>query len=193
MKLAVVVGHEKVKPGARIGAPLNTYEYAYNTQVASVLFMFARDKKLECQVFFRDKIGISGVAKKVNEWTKKDAVSCVLELHCNSAENKSAAGTETLFSMHNPLSIELARIVQADMCSLFKRDGKQNRGIKSLNDGDRGAVNLNLYDAPSVICEPAFGSNANDCHLLWANPTGYSRVLVNATISFLEGIKNGKF
>lgn len=180
-KLAIIVGHEKKKDGATALAPLSTSEWPFNKQVAEFMYQYARELQLDCQIFFRDGIGIEGAAKKVNDW-KADV--CI-ELHFNSA-SPSAYGTETLHDAEPATNAEFAAIVQRHMCEVLKRTGKGNRGVKFLKSGDRGHYNLHLVKCTSCLVEPFFGSNKEDCKLMWANVTGYSRSLVNAVVEFLN-------
>ena len=181
-KFAIIVGHEKLKDGASAGAPLNTSEYPFNKQVAEFMYQYAREKGLDCKIFFRDKIGMSGAAKNVNDW-KAD---CCIELHFNSTSSESVSGTETLYDIGPSDNAEFAEIVQRKMCELFKRKGKSNRGARLLEAGDRGHYNLLAVKVTSCLVEPFFASNKSDRELMWANVTGYSRCLVDAVIEFLN-------
>lgn len=180
-KLAIIVGHEKKKDGATAMAPLSTSEYPFNKQVAEFMYVYAREKEIDCKIVFRDGVGIEGAAKVVNDW-KAD---CCIELHFNSA-SPSAYGTETLHDSDPPESKEFAEIVHRHICELLKRSGKGDRKVKPLKSGDRGHYNLHLVKVPSCLTEPFFGSNKEDCKLMWANVTGYSRSLVNAVVEFLN-------
>ena len=152
MKLALVVGHEKERPGALGAAPLSQSEYDYNLEVAQFAYREARESGHDCHIFLRDGIGIEGAYRLVNEWSPDLAV----ELHFNACDRK-ASGTETLFA--NPAHREFAEIMQRELCSLFERKGKQDRGVKLLEAGDRGHRNMSLAVAPACLLEPFFGDN----------------------------------
>jgi N-acetylmuramoyl-L-alanine amidase len=180
-KLAIIVGHEKKKDGASAMAPLSTTEYPFNKQVAEFMYVYARELQLDCQIFFRDGVGVSGAADAVHRW----GADVCIELHFNSA-SPSAYGTETLHDAEPSTNAEFAAIVQKHMCEVLKRSGKGNRGVKFLKSGDRGHYNLLAVKCTSCLVEPFFGSNKEDCKLMWANVTGYSRSLVNAVVEFLN-------
>lgn len=185
-KFAIIVGHEKVSPGAYAKSPLNVYEYEFNKGVASIMVKEAAAFGLDCKVFFRDGIGISGVAAAVNKWNP----DCCLELHFNSA-TPAAIGTETLYDDFPESNKAFAALVQKNMCAALKRTGKANRGIKKLVSGDRGHYNLASVKVTGCLVEPFFGSNEKDCQLMKDSVNRYARSLVDAVLEFLHS-KEGK-
>lgn len=185
-KLAIIVGHEAAAKGAKSVGPLNTYEYDFNKSVAQLVYVFAREKSIDARIFYRDGLGIGGVGKAVTEW----GAGIAIELHFNSAD-QSARGTETLYDSEPPMNKEFATVIQRHICGVFKRTGKQDRGIKLLEAGDRGHYNLKVVKCVSVLVEPFFGSNKQDTELAWANSTGYAKCLVAATIEFINNKEKG--
>lgn len=173
LKLAIVVGHEKEKPGAYAIEPISLHEYDYNTGVAQVMYRYAREFGIECKIFLRDKIGLEGCYDQVNEWAKFSHALCI-ELHFNACDTK-ARGTEVLFGSDE--SIDFARLIQETVCILFKRTGKQNRGIKKRLEG-RGAKNLALCHVPCALVEPFFGDNKQDALLGQTLKFDYAQLLV---------------
>lgn len=180
-KFAFIVGHEAARPGASSVAPLRMSEYPYNKEVSQLCYIFSREMGFDARVFFRDKIGIEGASKNVNEW----GATCAIELHFNSA-TPAAYGTECLYDSQPSDSKEFAEFVQRRVCEVFKRTGKGNRGAKFLKSGDRGHYNLLLYKVPATIVEPFFGSNTKDCELAWSSVTNYAKSLVNACVDFVD-------
>lgn len=180
-KFAIIVGHSKDAKGAKAVAPLNLQEYDYNSEVAKVMYVFAREKSIDARVFYRDGIGRQGVADAVNRWGPDIAI----ELHFNSA-TESERGTLTLYDAQPADNKDFAEIAQRYVCNVFKRVGKQDRGAKLLKKGDRGHYNLESIKCTSILTEPFFGSNKADSHLGWANSTNYAKCLVAATIEFLN-------
>lgn len=180
-KFAIIVGHEAKAKGAKAVQPLGSYEYDFNKEIAQIMYVFAREKSMDARIFYRDGIGVGGVGKAVERW----GADVAIELHFNSA-GVSARGTETLYDAEPKDNKEFAEIIQRWMCEVFKREGKQNRGIKLLKDGDRGHYNLKVVKCVSVLVEPFFGSNKEDSHLGWSNATGYARSLVAGVVEFLN-------
>lgn len=183
MILAIIVGHDKLKQGARGVSPLGLSEYMYNEGVAQEMFRVARDNGLTAAVFHRDGLSIDGVARFVNKWAQGPK-ACAIELHFNSF-NAKARGTETLYDADPPEGKILAEILQRNMCDVFARKGKDDRGIKGLAPEDRGHRSLSGIYVPACIVEPAFGDNPTDAKLLAENAKPYAACLVAGAIEFL--------
>lgn len=183
MKLALIVGHTRVNPGARAVSPINEFEYEYNNKLAIEIYRLAKSIHLDCKIFSRDGLSIEAVYGFVNDWCKLDN-SVSIELHFN-AFNGKIEGTEVLFDIE-PNSVEFAREIQERLVVLFKRKGKRDRGIKLLEEGDRGHRNLKASLVTSVIVEPFFGDNPEDAKLGFELKNKYAKVLVTATIAYLR-------
>lgn len=183
MRLAIVVGHDVKGKGATSVAPLNLQEYDFNLQIAQDVYRKAMEHGIACRIFLRNGIGIRGVYEQVAQWADKNTV-CI-ELHFNSFNGK-AQGTETLFDKSPTDSIEFAREIHNGICELFKRKDKTNRGLKLIEQGDRGYLNLNLCQIPSCIVEPFFGDNTEDAKLAHKYMNLYGDTLVNSTIAYFK-------
>lgn len=139
-------------------APPFMTEYEYNTEL-SYLIVQRIEPRFSCFVSFRDGFTIDQV---YNEIAKMNP-SANIELHFNSANNPMAYGTETLCDER---SVAFAQMIQEAMCQNLGRDIKGNRGVKVLRSGDdRGWLQVSKLNVPSVILEPFFGSNPDDCDL----------------------------
>lgn len=182
MKFAIIVGHEKDRPGAMGVAPISQSEYLYNLGVASEAYRQAREIGLKACIFLKDNMTNEKVGQYVVEWAG-DEPSCAIELHFNSFDGKYV-GTETLYE--NPEFKDFADIVQRNVCSGLGRNTKDNRGIKLLVDGDRGHRNLDCIKIPCVIIEPGFGDNVRDAKLLMDNKFKYSMSLVLAVLEYAK-------
>lgn len=186
MKIGIIIGHESNRPGAKAVAPLNEHEYEYNTKLAEEMYRRAMELGLKATIFKRDGMTVESVGRFVNEWASGDN-TVAIELHFNSSDNASVRGTETLYDQDN--AADLAHMIQDGLCSLLHRTGKQNRGIKLIQDGDRGHRNLSSVSVPSVLVEPAFGSNKEDATLLQTNRNMIACCLVNVASDWLR--RNG--
>ncbi|SRR6266540_2570028 len=180
MKLAIVVGHDINQPGAMSAAPLNKHEYDYNLEVAEFIYRIAMQNGITTKIFLRNKIGVTGVYKLVTEWSDDDTV-CV-ELHFNSFDKKSQ-GTETLFDSDPTESVDLAREIHQQVCSVFSRKGKMDRGLK-LSDEGRGSHNLTSFTKPSCLIEPFFGDNPADADLGLKLKMQYAEAIVKGVAKF---------
>ena len=184
-KLAIIVGHEESKQGARVVAPIDTTEYLFNKAFAEDNFYpMAREAGLETVIIYRDKSTISKIGQYVNEWAQ-GVTTVAIELHLNAFDGKTQ-GTETLYDIDPSSSKYLAAIIQKKMADTFSRV-KGNRGIKLL-DGpeDRGYVNLTSVKIPSCIVEPIFADNELEVKLLASLKVPYAKCLVEGVIEFFE-------
>lgn len=155
-RFAVVVGHEKIAPGAYAGPPINTHEYPWNTHLARLIFDETRARRIPCAVFFRDGHGIAGAYRQAMQW----GATSIVELHFNAVDRPDATGTETLLARRNAQGY--ADRQQALMCSAL---GLHNRGLKVIEPGGRGYRSLTAAPVPTILIEPFFGTNPNDCRI----------------------------
>ena len=190
MKLAILVGHSKQDKGANSVAPLRTPEYDYNNEIAQLMFREAMAEGLEVAIFHRDGVGVDGVGKAVDNWIGKNDIGCSIELHFNSA-NGVARGTEVLYDADPAGGEDFAKIAVEELYKVFKREGKQRRGAKLLEAGDRGHRNLRVVHRPAILIEPAFGDNPEDAALLANLKLPYAAALVRSAMLFMKLQKNG--
>lgn len=157
-KITLVVGHQRMRPGAWAVAPLSCHEYEYNTHLAAVIAQEIQDD-FDFAVVFRDGMSIDETYKKVESLQP----SANIELHFNSVGWPETYGTETLCSERD---VAFATMVQTAMCETLGRDKKGNRGVKILRSpDDRGYGSVSKLDVPNIIIEPFFGSNKTDAEL----------------------------
>lgn len=182
MKLAIVVGHSKDKKGAYAIGPINQHEYDFNLEVAQNAYQAAMLSGIQTKIFLRDKIGIVGAYQEVSKWADENTI-CI-ELHFNSYNGK-ARGTETLFDNDPPESIEVAREVHEAVCALFNRRGKDDRGLKLIDQG-RGAKNLAECMVPGCLVEPFFGDNKDDALEANGLRLEYAKALIFGVLSYFE-------
>lgn len=161
-KAAIIIGHTRMEPGAQAVAPLSLSEYDFNTSLSQRLSVALQESFLTT-IYFRDHVGIKGCYGAV----KEAGNDVVMELHFNSCDDSKAAGSETLCTIKD---WNFAQIIQENMCFALNRLGKEDRGVKTLVDNDRGHYNLmQVFDeleVPAVIIEPFFGSNEKECELI---------------------------
>ncbi len=181
-RLAIIVGHTASRPGARAVAPIDMNEHPFNKDVAERMESAARARGIVARTFFRDGVGIRGAYQAAVGFEP----GAIIELHFNAAGSPLARGTETLCSAANPLSRALADTVQQAMVRVFSREGRSDRGVKVLTDGDRGFVNVSAAPSvPSVLVEPFFGSSEQECRLAKERTEAYAGGLVEAFESFM--------
>lgn len=165
-KLAVIIGHNSAAPGAVAGAPIGRSELTFNTKVARLIDEAAAEFNIDVKLFSRQPSG--GYSREIRDAYAAVAAwgpDCALELHFNAA-GPNASGTEMLYPQGSSRAKLLASHVQEELVALL---GLRNRGPKAKERGERGARSLfALPTVPTVLAEPFFGSNRNDCNVVAA-------------------------
>lgn len=180
LRLAIIVGHEKKSPGAKLYGT-NMYEYQFHTKTAQMMAEEAkRTGRIEPIVIFRDGIGIEGTYKKA----MAEKCDVAIELHFN-AYNGEVAGTSTLCSPDNN-DIEFAHIIQNAMCRVFNRNGL-SRGVRTLSRGSRGSRNVFSFpNGYNCLIEPVFGDNPKEAKMLIENQYALAVALVQAVLLWAQ-------
>ena len=152
MKVAFIIGHTEKSKGA-VNVLNGLKEFDYYKEVC---------KSLDFDVYEHDK-NISGYTTRIKETAsrvnKKD-YDLVMSLHFNSFKG-SANGCETLYYFNSNFGKRYAKLWN----TFFSNKTKiKDRGIKALaNKNDRGFAVLKYVNATTILIEPFFGSNINDC------------------------------
>lgn len=162
---AIIIGHTANSQGARTYSGVS--EYVLNTKIAGLMLDYAfRYKDLECSIFRRDNIGMTGVAK-MTYLRYPQGVDCSIELHFNSFHRK-AYGCEVLIADHiNEQDFGACYYyadVITDMLNEHPHYGFRERhedGVKVIKKGDRGFHNLKVMHKIAktpiaLLIEPQF-------------------------------------
>lgn len=102
-----------------------------------------------------------------------------ISIHCNSAENPDATGTETYIMAEGGMAEVLANKVH-------------NKIVERFGLADRGVIaNPTLYvlrktDAPAMLIETAFLSNKNDAYLLAHKFNDFAIAIYEGICEYLE-------
>lgn len=197
MRVAIIVGHTKSSQGAT--SYTGESEYSWNTKVAN--FMKDEFDKLgvESKIFFRDGIGMSGVAREMAEDGNWDLS---IELHFN-AYSKVALGCEILIAEKGTDSnqdyakcVYIADKITDDLANHFNLRERRSTaypddpnkiadGVKVTYDGVRGFGNLEVVhkraSVPVVLLiEPMFGNiEHSESRSIIPYPEKYARFLAN--------------
>lgn len=179
-RLAIIIGHTKNSPGASMNHSEFSSEYDYNSQLWPIIERAALELGISVKVFYRDGVGIAGAYSSVMDFEPDAAI----ELHFN-AYNGRVRGTETLYYDDRDLDgvdeRSFAQLVQNEVCEVFLRQGRENRGLKKVGPRSRGGTNLSqLFDCPSILVEPFFGDNKEDADLAARLMSEYAKSLVDA-------------
>lgn len=153
MKIFLNPGHSlKYDPGA-IGAS-GTKECEINAKIAK-----ATAERLQAAghtvIVYQQQKRLADVAEMANA----SGASLFVSIHCNSAVNKQANGTETWHYTGCPVGKKFATKIQLE---IIKAIGTRDRGTKS----SRSLYVLRKTIMPAVLCEVAFISNKDECAML---------------------------
>jgi hypothetical protein len=181
VRLAIIVGHSEDSPGARATFPIDMYEYHFHDKLAIDIYREARENGLDAQVFKRDGISRRKLGELVDAFTGPEGMA--VELHFNSFDGQ-VKGTETLFDKEPVYNEAFARIMHRHVVRAFERTGKRDRGIKEVEYGTRGWVNLDSVHCVSCLLEPVFGDNQDEALLLYKNKSEYVRAIVAACVEW---------
>ena len=106
-----------------------------------------------------------------------------ISIHCNSATNKAADGTETYYYHTSEKGKKLAQCIQSQIVdSLCTND----RGIKPAVPGRNGLFVLNNTNAVAVLVELAFISNMDDVILLSENRDDFARAIARGVTDYQQ-------
>lgn len=103
-----------------------------------------------------------------------------VSIHCNSAVNTEANGTETFYYSFGGTSEKLAKCIQRQL-------------VDSLGTTDRGVKSANFYvikytDAPAVLVETAFISNPTDEQLLSEKADEFARAIARGITDYVQEV-----
>jgi N-acetylmuramoyl-L-alanine amidase len=152
-------------------------EYEFHTVLAAMISAKLNSTKVVNKVFFRDMMGIIRAYNEAAKW-KPDIM---VELHFNAASSKRASGFETL---HGPsedsriLAEKIHEWIGSAMPDL------RRRRVKKLTNGDRGWANVSALQVPTVIVEPFFGSNVDDCEQVLSQMPELAHGIVDGILSY---------
>lgn len=153
MKVALLIGHSKDKPGA-CNKAADIYEYEFNKILTALVEDFIEENSdIRVDRFYR-KHGYSKLPSELN----KEKFDFVVSFHCN-AFNRKASGTETLYYDKSVKGKKCAEVLQSNIVKIL---GLSNRGIRGRNVNDRGGNLLKHTNAVTILLEPFFIDNDDD-------------------------------
>jgi hypothetical protein len=178
-KLGVVVGHNSASQGAQLNHPTKLSEYAYNTDIAKLMKEMA-PVGMQVEIIYRKPgKGYTEEIREAYQEAKDKLCDCVIELHFNGFDG-SVRGTSTLCSP-DVSDVNFAHVVQNAMVALFKREGKQNRGVKTISKSARGGGAVHSFQGGvNCLVEPFFGDNKEEALMAISMKSHYAKCLVDA-------------
>ena len=179
MKIAIVIGHHKESKGAYSNY-FGMREYDFYKDVQKSIHFIWETYEVD---FYEHDSSISGYTSRIKDTAsrinKKD-YDLVISMHFNSFEPQ-ANGCETLYFYNSKKGEKYAKSFN----NLFTKIVRvKDRGIKALtNKKDRGFAMLYYPKAPTILIEPFFGSNDDDCRNV-----GSPKTVADIINIFLENV-----
>lgn len=166
-KVAIVVGHTKLRPGAcGIDIPC---EFSFNQKVAEYLGDI-------CDIYYYDSYNLgykSMVKRNADKMNRKD-YDLVIELHYNAA-SPQANGCEVFYYFTNKTGKMYAEYMSKMISKVFK---VRDRGAKPMiGENQRGYWALFYPKATTLLLEPFFGSNRQNALKFKGKEKEYSEMI----------------
>jgi len=181
MGIAFIIGHTANAKGA-YSDYFKQSEYDFWGHRVRHFTFECIDLGVNSQFFTRDGVGVAGAYREADIWLTQFDKKCVVELHFN-AFNKRATGTEVLYVHDNAKEGILANEVSFAMANIL---GLRDRGAKDLKPGQDGYTNVTqIASYPSILLEPFFGDNIDDCKAFERNEELFYRNVVLAIKNYL--------
>jgi N-acetylmuramoyl-L-alanine amidase len=143
----------------------------------------ARAKKMgyDAEQFWRETEGQLGVTKAY-ERVKGWGATCAVELHFNASADPKPQGACMLFKKG---SVEGSKLATCLLNRIVFGLARKSRGVLALGDGDRGGWSVaNGSGVLTVIAEPFFGSNKDDCQFALVDMGSLAQTLVNGVLEY---------
>lgn len=167
MKICINAGHHLgVDPGA-VGQR-GTQEAKITAIIASHVKRYLEDKDYEVVSISNKNLA------KVCQTSDKNNCNYFISIHCNSAENLNARGTETWYYKGSAKGKRLAQEINDEI-------------VRTLKTTDRGIKEGNFYvlrktKAPAVLVECAFISNLEDEKLLIEKANVFAQAITRGIV-----------
>ena len=188
MKICIDAGHNYL--GYDTGATGNgIIEQVVTFEIADMLKNYLHSVGIQTVMtrpLLETNVGTSLESSLNNRAKIANDANCDLfvSIHCNSSENKSAWGTETIISGRYGVAEELSNAIQRN---IVNRLGTTDRGVKVDKEylGYKLAV-LNKTNMPAVLVETAFISNEKDAMLLKNKTMDFALAIFWGICDYLE-------
>jgi N-acetylmuramoyl-L-alanine amidase len=177
MKIFVNPGHAPngdPDPGA-VNAKTGLRECDIVQAIGSKAAEYLEAAGCETQVLQSDSL--NELVSTANDWPADLFVS----IHCNSADNDIAQGTETWFFHNSQEGRKLAGCIQRQIVSSLP---VVDRGLKEAIPGVNGLYVLTNTDMPAVLVETAFISSENDERLLTLRQDDFARAIARGITDY---------
>ena len=152
---------------------LRESDVAYNVATAAAEYLQAAG--VDVQVLQSDSL------EDICDTANASGADYFISIHCNSAENPAALGTETFCYPGSATGYKLAGCVQRQIVDSMHT---VDRGVKEAVPGRNGLYVISNTDCPAILVELAFISNEQDERLLAAEQDGFARCIARGVTDF---------
>lgn len=188
IKIALIVGHEiNGKDRGAVNYKGET-ESSFNNRICQMLQQELGNRNIQSKIFYRDDIGIKGVALNVAQYDPDVSI----EFHFNSF-HRTARGCEALALENDTLSIEFADLITDVIRDNLGIEERNNNGVLLVGKGANGFWNLNYIDQfskrpfPKIIIEPVFANiKTNESQRIFENEPEYVKSILMAIMSYFS-------
>lgn len=192
-RIALVIGHNLLSGDKGAVNYKGETESSFNNRIAKNLkARLLLNNHIDVKVFYRDNIGLKGVADNIAEFYPHVAI----ELHFNSFD-KPAFGCESLALDGEAESIKLADMLTDEINRELKIGQRHIDGVIRVSNGGRGYMNLkyikdacsrmSLKSVPYAIIEPCFANiKTPESEKIFENEGAYVGALYSALMKFIS-------
>lgn len=185
--IAICIGHSRPGDSGALSTGGVT-EHTWNSRIAAKLAGILNARGIECQIISAYQgNGYSAAMRWLGKKLGAAKPLLAIELHFNCAESPEATGHEWLHWPDSNNGRILAKFFKRRMELAFP--ALASRGTKARGPKEDGGGFLRSTPCPAVICEPFFGSNESDWHLLDTHQDRYAQVLADGITDWIGGPK----
>lgn len=181
MRVFLNPGH---RPGVDCGAVNEYYgvqEAEIVSEIGNLVAKYLTEAGVEVESLQSDNLaGENPYYAEVCGSANSSGAHLFVSIHCNSAANAYAEGTETLVYAFGGRSERAARVIQEQIVSSL---GTVDRGVKERP----GLLVLKYTTMPAVLVETAFISNNSDVYLLMNSQDEIARAIARGVTDYFSG------
>jgi N-acetylmuramoyl-L-alanine amidase len=182
-KIAICVGHSRSGDNGAVTVDGVT-EWEFNHPLALELERLLQKAGHDALVFSKyEGSSYSTAMSWIAQEVRKFGADLALELHFNSGP-PTANGYEFLYWHRSARSGRLASCMHFAFKKAFPNH--RSRGLKPLNNTNRGAAFVQRTHCPAILTEPFFGSNEEESEFFDTRKDAIAKAYVDGILNWLE-------
>ena len=180
--VGICVGHSRKGDNGAVNVNKES-EWSFNTKVALALKKELLKRGIRSKAYTQYAgSSYSEAMSLLSNALKRDKVGLAIELHFNAYKGKSR-GCSMIYAADNQEGMRLASDLQN---SVLKEFETRDRGAIGLKAKGRGWLFVKNDQRPTVLCEPFFGDNKQECKL-FSKPARLASSYADGIEKFLVG------